>query len=443
MSDIYHEAHADSGPRAFYESHQHFAGLYETAHEPIIIGLIARADIIYFERLTTGDMRFMDNTDTENEFRYSPTRNVTDLTEGRIKFHTDASGQVDSLTWIDGADSYHIARRSPGQSEEVQFANGTQASLHGTLVCPDGDGPHPAVVVIPQADRTDLWDVGMWLHSRDLAVLYYDQRNSAGGLSTGEAVSGGYQDQQQTYAGDVEAAIRFLQTRAEIDAARIGIIGWSGGGLTGAFVAGSIPELAFYVNIAGDASPGFEQASHMFISRLMREGFSDADVADGRHLVNLHFGVAEGRVSWNKYQAEIERVRDTDWYQYLSNRYSIPYTREDGVREIGRYQAEWPPERVYGRIAAVPTLGVFFEFDHSSSPSSPGHFHQSLHSAGNGNYAIAIIPDTHHGGFVLNGQGYRFDTSTLRRRSPLLIDTVIEWVERQVVPAASSIRSTE
>ena len=38
----------------------------------------------------------------------------------------------------------------------------------------------------------------------------------------------------------------------------------------------------------------------------------------------------------------------------------------------------------------------------------------------------------HHGGFVVDGLGYRFDTSRHRRRSPLLIDTVADWVERQV-----------
>ena len=63
-----------------------------------------------------------------------------------------------------------------------------------------------------------------------LAVLVYDQRNSAIGLSTGEEVSGGYQDQQQVYAGDAIAAVRFLQSREDIDNQRVGVVGWSGGG---------------------------------------------------------------------------------------------------------------------------------------------------------------------------------------------------------------------
>ena len=309
---------------------------------------------------------------------------------------------------------------------------GKRPRLKVSLMLPEGDGPYPAVVMIPQADRTDLWDVGMWLYSRGIAVLIYDQRNHEIGLSTGEEVSGGYQDQQQIYAGDAIAGVHYLQSREEIDAGQIGIVGWSGGGFTGAIVAGKLPELAFYVNIAGDASPGFEQASHMFVARLMRQGFSDEDVEAGRLLVDLHFGVAEGHVTWEDYQAEIARVKETDWYQYLTSRYSIPFAKKEGVLNIGRYQNDWPPERVYGQISTVPTLGVFFEFDHSSAPSSPDHFHNSLRAAGNSDFAVVMIPDAHHGGFVVDGLGYRFDTSKHKKRAPLLIDTVADWVERHV-----------
>ena len=425
-------AQGSEDQRIFYETHQPLAGLYEIANEKIVIGLIASADIIYFQRPSTGDMRFMAEDGGNYKFRYSPTRNSTDLTEGRIAFRMSTNGEAHSLTWTDATGARHLARRVAGRNEEVQFANGEEAVLKGSLTVPEGEGPFPAVILIPQADRTDLWDVGMWLFSRGLAVFFYDQRNSEIGLSTGEEVSGGYQDQQQIYAGDAIVAVRFLQSREDIDARRVGVIGWSGGGFIGALVAGEMPELGFYVNIAGDASPGFEQASHMFVARLMRQGFSDEDVEAGRRLVDMHFGVAEGRVTWEDYQAEIARVQDTAWYQFLTSRYSIPFTEKEGVLDIGRYQTEWPPERVYGRISSVPTLGVFFEFDHSSAPSSPDHFHKSLSAAGNGNFAVVMIPDAHHGGFVVEGMGYRFDTSKHKKRSPLLIDTVADWVERQV-----------
>lgn len=106
------------------------------------------------------------------------------------------------------------------------------------------------------------------------------------------------------------------------------------------------------------------------------------------------------------------------------------------VTDIGAYQAEWSPQRVYGRIAQTPTLGEFFEFDHSSAPSSPVHFQEALHSAGNGNFAIAFIPGANHGGYLVGNRGYRFDTAALTARSPLLIDTVVDWVERQVIDRA-------
>ncbi len=415
-------AQYDDASPSFEDSHRSYAGLYQAGDEFIVIGLIPSAQIIYFERLSTGAMRFLE-PDGET-FRYSPTRNLTAQTAGSVRFVSSG----DALIWTEGEDRHAelLSKRTLG----VRFTNGADVSLAGTLILPPGDGPHPAVVLISQRGRFDIWDVGMWMLSRGIAVLAYDQRNS--GDSSGPDVSGPYQDRQSIYATDAAAAVRFARSRPEIDADRVGVAGWSGGGFIGAFVAADDPDLAFYVNIAGDASPGFEQASHMFVARLMREGFVDQDVDTARDFIGAHFGVAEGRVSWDDYQRQIARVSGTDWYAFLSGRYSIPHRRAQGVTEIGAYQLQWPPDRVYGRITSTPTLGVFFEYDHSSSPSSPLHFLDALQQAGNGNHTVTIIPDANHGGFVLDGQGYRFDTGTLTGRSPILIDTVADWVERQL-----------
>ncbi len=417
-------AQDDETARGFRDSHGSHAGLYRTGDEFIIIGLIPSAEIVYFEHMSTGAMRFLARDG--GSFRYSPTRNLTAQTAGSVQFVSSGDG----LIWTDGAGKEHHAKRVSTRTIEVRIANGKDVSLAGTLVLPPGDGPHAAVVLIPQSGRFDIWDVGMWLHSRGIAVLAYDQRNS--GDSSGPDVSGPYQDRQSVYATDAAAVVRFVRSRPEIDADRVGVAGWSGGGFIGAFVAAGDPDLAFYVNIAGDASPGFEQASHMFVARLMREGFGDEDVDAARRFVGTHFSVAEGHVSWDDYQRDISRVSDTDWYAFLSNRYSIPHVRAEGVADIGAYQSQWPPERVYGRITSTPTLGVFFEYDHSSSPSSPLHFLRALQEAANGNHTVVIIPDANHGGFLLDGQGYRFNTSTLTGRSPIVIDTVADWVERQI-----------
>ena len=179
-------------PRAFYELHQPLAGVYQTANEKIVIGLIAGADIIYFQRPSTGDMRFMAKDGGNYQFRYSPTRNSTDLSEGHIVFRLSAGGEVNGLTWTDASGAKHVAQRIPGHTADIQFTNGDEAVLHGSLVLPDGKGPFPGAVVIPQDDRTSLWDVGMWLYSTGLAVLVYDQRNNEIGLSTGDEVSGGH-----------------------------------------------------------------------------------------------------------------------------------------------------------------------------------------------------------------------------------------------------------
>jgi len=431
--EVFAQTVAEHGTQAFAEIHKKYIGLYSCDDEFLVVGMFPSAEIIYFERMKTGDMRFLTRGKENAEYWYSPTRNATESKAGTVSFRSIRNDYAQELIWRDDNDNECEAKRFDANIEDVRFLGAeASASLAGTLIYPRDTEESPAVVLTAQSDRYDIWEVGMWLLSRGVAVLTYDRRNAPSGQSTGPEINGRYQDQQAGHAQDVLAAVQYLRTRAEIDPERIGVAGWSGGGYTAAFAAGADPRLAFYLNIAGDASPEFEQASHLFASRLLREGFSDADVEAARKFIRMHFGVAGGDVSWDDYQQEIDAVSDRQWYQYLTQRFSIPYTIKEGVTKIGEYQSQWPPERVYGQIDKTPTLGVFFEYDHSSAPSSPFHFLKSLHDAKNSDYTVVIVPDANHGGFVLNGAGYRFDTNEFTGRSPILIDQIADWTERHL-----------
>ena len=74
----------------------------------------------------------------------------------------------------------------------------------------------------------------------------------------------------------------------------------------------------------------------------------------------------------------------------------------------------------------VPTLGLFFEFDHSSSPSTPLIFHSALSHAGNGNFAIYVFPGMNHGAWEV--ESLRFNTREITRRAPEVFKTLVDWV---------------
>ncbi len=290
-------AQDEQDKQAFYEKHRPYTGLYTLDDgEHLIVGMYPDEPLFYVSRMATGDVRFLDSAD-EHTFTYGPTRSVTTPVAGTIDFTFDEDGTVEGLHWTHGAESPRRARRVPVEVEEVRFDNDDQARLAGMLMTPPGLGPYPVAVLIPQADRFDLWEVGMWLLARGIGVLAYDQRNAAMGLSVGEDVTGYYHDQQPVYATDAVAAVHFIRDHPRVDAQRVGVVGWSGGGWMGALVAAHVPDLAFYVNIAGNASPGIEQAQHRFVARLYREGFSDEAVAEADRFLSYHHDLARGKVA--------------------------------------------------------------------------------------------------------------------------------------------------
>ena len=108
------------------------------------------------------------------------------------------------------------------------------ARLAFTLDLPPGPGPFPAVVVghgSGRVTRADLqWFAGHWT-ALGFAVLRFDKRGV--GESTGAYSMVGVSNSDRMIpllASDIEAGVRFLKTRAEIDPRRIGLAGNSQAG---------------------------------------------------------------------------------------------------------------------------------------------------------------------------------------------------------------------
>jgi len=421
----------DTGARKFIRKHEDKAGLYRAGGEDLIVGLYPSDGIIYIERGSTGGVRFLE-AEGEGVFHHGATRSKTKPKQGTVEFSRDGQGEVTALHWItkDGLDLRAV--KAPMWKKEVRFRNGSEADLAGVVITPGGNGPFPAAVLITQSDRYDLWDVGMTLLSRGIAVLAYDRRNAESGRSTGAAVTGYDHEVQPVHARDAVAAVRFLKHHPRIDGTRVGVIGWSGGGWIGAMVAAAKPGLAFYVNVAGNASPWLDQVRHKLIARLLREGFSKEDVQAAGEFLDLHLGVARGQVSWDDYVARRDAVSATKWYQFLASRENMTYADLEDARRWGAALESSSPERAYAKVT-VPALGLFFQFDHSSPPDTPWRFQRALAAAGNGDDAIRVFPDTNHGAWKV--RGYRFDPAAIKGREPQVFRTLAEWVEERVGPS--------
>jgi hypothetical protein len=152
------------------------------------------------------------------------------------------------------------------------FQNG-DVSLAFTLDLPPGKGPFPAVVFGHGSGRVTRdrlkFAADEWRRS-GFAVLRFDKRGV--GESTGQYVNVGTRDSEDVFprlASDIEAGVRFLRTRPEIDATRIGISGWSQAGWILPIVARDLgAQVHFMVIMSGPVcSVGLE----MFYSEFAEE----------------------------------------------------------------------------------------------------------------------------------------------------------------------------
>ena len=173
----------------------------------------------------------------------------------------------------------------PYAIEELEIENpkAEGVTLAATLTVPEGEGPHPAVVLISGSGLQDrdetianhkpFWVIADHLSRRGVAVLRYDDRGF--GESTGEASELTLED----LASDTWAAAKAVAAREEIDGEKIGLIGHSEGGVIAPLVATQHPdEIAYLVLLAGTGVTGSELIIHQLGLLLEASGADEATI---------------------------------------------------------------------------------------------------------------------------------------------------------------------
>ncbi|MDR1258462.1 MAG: alpha/beta fold hydrolase [Tannerellaceae bacterium] len=145
--------------------------------------------------------------------------------------------------------------------EEVSFENQPAGiMLAGTLTLPRKEGSFPVVILISGSGAQDRNEevfghrpfliIADYLTNNGIAVLRFDDRGTAS--STGSFVGATTGD----FASDVEAGVKYLMARKEIDHSRIGLVGHSEGGIIAPIVAARSTDISFIVLLAGSGLRG-------------------------------------------------------------------------------------------------------------------------------------------------------------------------------------------
>ena len=159
---------------------------------------------------------------------------------------------VNSLRVHDGATTTTLTPSPRFTEREVSFV-AAGIRLAGTVIVPEGEGPHPAAVLVHgaaggQRDFNRLF-AGPMLDA-GVAVLIYDKAGH--GESAGDGDPSIF-DQAEA----ASAALDLLASLPEVDAARVGLAGFSNGGWSVPIVAARRPDVAF---LTGVGAPGVSMA---------------------------------------------------------------------------------------------------------------------------------------------------------------------------------------
>jgi len=184
----------------------------------------------------------------------------------------------------------------PYREEDVTYINKAAGNtLAATLTIPAGKGPFPAVLLIAGTGPHDRNEsllghrpflvLSDYLTRKGIVVLRADKRGV--GKSTGDYDKATTAD----FASDAEAGVRYLKTRPEVDAHKIGLLGHSEGAIIAPMAAVADPAVAFVVMMAGSGVPGdkiiVEQQRLIEIASGETAEKADADAEKERETLTL------------------------------------------------------------------------------------------------------------------------------------------------------------
>jgi len=402
-----------------------YAGAYKVEDGRYLIIRSTESGALSIIDMRTGQVRNL-TLKRKGLYTHGPTRSRGTPVVGHVSF-----GPGRQVTWTSSLFGKLVGTPLPAQKTDLLVKGQEGAVLSGTLFLPERGGSYPVAVIIPLGDRSSLWEPAMWLLTSGIGVFVYDQRGT--GNSTGKLYGEQFNShtlESLQFAGDVVTIIRKVRSLPGVDPHRIGILGWSQGGWVGAMAASRLGrQLAFYVNIAANASPWPEQAQHRFLSRLRLEGFSGTALEEAAEYFQALRAVSDFRIGWQEYRKIKDLYKNSQWYRTIIGIFPFFAYDEYGEALVG-WSMEKSPDIYFRRLSEVPSLGVYFEFDQSNPPDSPSLFVKALEEAGNSNFCVKEFSGVNHGGWVVTG--YAFNPENIDRRDPDIFNFVGNWIAAQV-----------
>lgn len=341
-----------------------------------------------------------------------------------VTFERTPTGAVDAITWQRrGAAPQRAVRRTFYRTEQIGFPSGT-LRMSGTLVLPNGPGPHPAVVMIHgsgPATRDALRPWADMYARRGVAVLIHDKRGT--GASTGNWARASFED----LAGDALAGIAYLRGRPEINGRQIGLHGMSLGGWIAPLAASRAPNDVAFVIV--ESAPVLSPREHerLRVEQQMRaDDFSPEQVARATAFMDQKFDVARTGQGWDRLVETMGRASREGWLTYVN----APTSLES-------LQWNWTNVLSYDPLPALerlrcPVLVLYGGLDRIvPATHSSGRMEEILRQAGNRDTTVRVFKGANHA-FLEAVTGGKREAPSLRGFVAGYFDAHVEWLTGRV-----------
>ncbi len=297
-------------------------------------------------------------------------------------------------------------------------------TLSAKLYLPKEEGPWPAIILVPGGfNETDLimqsprYEAPRLAQCGFAALVYYKRGT---GLSGGTYADATYDD----FIDDVGSIAKQLARHSDIDNARIGACGGSGGGFVASIAAARYPEISFVINKSGPIVPMEEENDFNIAYALRTRGFADSLVDLVLPLWKRHHAAwaKADTVELRMVAAEIKAKRKIYDPFLLPTPYNEVFTdtnlvflwpkfrsaARDHLSELETVRKKWLS--IYG--AKDPIVPV---------KSCVQNIERLMNMSGNDQYSVIVLPDVDHS-FI--------DTES-RRQIPV-IRIIINWLDENV-----------
>lgn len=288
----------------------------------------------------------------------------------------------------------------------VRFASGA-VTLGGTLILPKGRPPFPAVFLFHGSgpNRRDL-STSRWFAEQGVAALAYDKRGV--GESTGDFRLGPFMD----LCDDGLAAMKYLQSRSEIDKRRIGVWGLSQGGWLGPLAASRSSDISFVIAVSGPGvSPG-EQMLVYYANELRDRGLPETDVIEATSLRREVYSYLFTGQGYDEARRDLERARRKRWFAAVNSQGDglfEPLNKPSELNQPGSSILRFRREMTYDPLPALRALHVpalfIFGADDRLIPveKSVDVIRTELTRSGNRDFTIRVFDHDDHGMFHSTG----------------------------------------